>query len=902
MLNLITPEYHKKLFGHAPKKRALPEEALADLTHFGLQDINDPSPTAELPLPNYGTADQVLTAATGKWVMLRKRLATFLSSAHTYETPHLEAAPSCGGWHSVSKAGVTPVKKPATGPVYAVDIETGIYQGMWVPICACVLTQEGWFLWVNPGCYNIEETEWLVPLTPDTDVSLGVAHNAGYERGFMSPQYSWTEPRGYWFCTMSLLTALRGMSNQQLVTYSVMKKSGASYLPQWVRMASKASLASGLEVVLGQTLEKTLRDEWLSNGMGFTLASPLNTQGQWLHWPRGQELAAMVESPKEVSDDEGSLSGNFFFDDAGHETPGYMTVACPNRWEFLTEVINYCFKDVTACVELAVALWPEFTKAPTHHIVSFAGMLLMSRERVPLSQEWANFFRAAESEYQDRLAKIREWLVGLAGQVVVDPENSKDFWYGQLDWTPRLVSDPTPKWYSAFMSNPTIKRTEVALLLRCTWNGKPLTLKKEGAKRSWVYLNDNLGTEFVPHPEDPEKPASNLISKDMFPVKEPNELSGELLGCAEWLPGLEEVIELAKSLVNWTSLRKRVASLQTYAVENCLINVPNDAAWGTWTKRKVGRFWPVCSNPKKTKVGSGAKSLICAPVIAGTQWKLVGADFDSQELRLASLIGDAVYGYVGSTPLSVSVIAGEKKAGTDTHSLVAKQAGCSRDTAKTLVYAILYGAGKTSVERTLAMATKLPPEETKRICQAIFASLKGGAGTTGLGKLSFQQLDYLSSVPRPVTPVLKDPLSLAGSLTQEFKPSKVNWLIQASGRNMLDLLVVFMDYLLDRLNVQALPVVSIHDQMYYMCPESEEVKVAYLLGVAHTYAWALAFEQMGLDTLPTAYLCPESIDVDYRVRKSVTADCVTPDQPNPMAPYGRSYSSTELSSINPFNW
>jgi DNA polymerase gamma 1 len=352
-------------------------------------------------------------------------------------------------------------------------------------------------------------------------------------------------------------------------------------------------------------------------------------------------------------------------------------------------------------------------------------------------------------------------------------------------------------------------------------------------------------------------------------------------------------------MVNWVSLRRRVAELQITETETGLMSIPNDIVHGTWTRRKAGKLWLVASNPKPGKIGTEAKSFIEPPVVNGVQWKLVGADFDSQELRLASLLGDAVHKMVGSTPLSVSVIAGEKKSGTDTHSVIAKVAGCSRDTAKALVYGAVYGLGLKKATQNVMVATGKGHEEGEAIAKKILGTLKGAYGYEGLGADSFAELDRMASVSQPVTPILGDPLSKAGALSTDFKTSKVNWTIQASGRNMLDLLMYFMDILLERYSVEAKHVISIHDQIYYMCPEHLQEKVAYLLAVAHTYAWVVAFERLGLDTIPKAYLVPESIDCDYRVRKTVNSDCVTLSQPEPLAPFGKSYSVGQLAQLFP---
>lgn len=75
------------------------------------------------------------------------------------------------------------------------------------------------------------------------------------------------------------------------------------------------------------------------------------------------------------------------------------------------------------------------------------------------------------------------------------------------------------------------------------------------------------------------------------------------------------------------------------------------------------------------------KSAIQAP----QGYVFVGADVDSEELWLASLLGDAaVGGFHGSTPFSFMNIAGRADQKTDLHSVTARAIGISRDSAKVL--------------------------------------------------------------------------------------------------------------------------------------------------------------------------------------------------------------------------
>lgn len=74
-------------------------------------------------------------------------------------------------------------------------------------------------------------------------------------------------------------------------------------------------------------------------------------------------------------------------------------------------------------------------------------------------------------------------------------------------------------------------------------------------------------------------------------------------------------------------------------------------------------------------------------------YKFVGADVDSEELWIASLIGDSIFKMHGGTALGWMTLEGTKSEGTDLHSKTASILGISRNEAKIFNYGRIYGAG-----------------------------------------------------------------------------------------------------------------------------------------------------------------------------------------------------------------
>lgn len=72
----------------------------------------------------------------------------------------------------------------------------------------------------------------------------------------------------------------------------------------------------------------------------------------------------------------------------------------------------------------------------------------------------------------------------------------------------------------------------------------------------------------------------------------------------------------------------------------CGAIIPQVIVSGTLTRRAVERTWMTASNAYVDRVGSELKGMIQAP----EGYHFVGADVDSQELWIASVIGDAHFG------------------------------------------------------------------------------------------------------------------------------------------------------------------------------------------------------------------------------------------------------------------
>lgn len=146
---------------------------------------------------------------------------------------------------------------------------------------------------------------------------------------------------------------------------------------------------------------------------------------------------------------------------------------------------------------------------------------------------------------------------------------------------------------------------------------------------------------------------------------------------------------------------------------------------GTWTHRMSHRY-PNMGNiaaeksikyrsPELANLAEGlGRQFRSLWICGGRNQSLVGTDADGIQLRIFAH-------YVNDKRFTEALVNGRKDLGTDAHSLNAKILGCSRDTAKTFIYAFLLGAGTGKLSQVL----NLSMEETRKAQQNFIRSYPG---------------------------------------------------------------------------------------------------------------------------------------------------------------------------------
>lgn len=226
----------------------------------------------------------------------------------------------------------------------------------------------------------------------------------------------------------------------------------------------------------------------------------------------------------------------------------------------------------------------------------------------------------------------------------------------------------------------------------------------------------------LPHKDGAANRVGNPLARDFLNKFSENVLSGDGIAA-------ERVIKIARMLSYWRNNRERIQGQMVvwqptndkYAELGGI--VPQIVVCGTLTRRVMEPTWMTASNAQRERIGSELRGIVQAP----PGYRFVGADVDSQELWIASVLGDASEtGCHGATPFGWMTLSGTKANETDMHSITAKAVGISRDHAKVINYARIYGAGQNFAERLLRQFNPTFSEaEAKTKAQKMFTLTKG---------------------------------------------------------------------------------------------------------------------------------------------------------------------------------
>ncbi|KAF8927594.1 DNA-directed DNA polymerase gamma mip1 [Haplosporangium gracile] len=853
------------------------------------------------------------------------------------------------GWTRYGKDGsVTRVDFPKE-KMLTFDVETVPNLSKY-PVMACALSPKAWYGWVSP---------WLInPLTKDGrqndchlisfgpsqnrkgDERILVGHNVGYDRARVLEEYCLEQNGMRYIDTMSLHIAASGLCTQQRPSWlkysKAIENSDSAYVDAFKDTTGKYFDVSAVNSLLqvakfhcGINMDKAPRDLLVEA----TDIGLIQENFQNLMTYCGQDVVAthavyQQTFPKYLETCPHPVSFG------GMLQMGSSFLTVNEGWTAYIARCNKMYREMAENVESKLMLLAEnaldnFAKDPEYF-----------RNDPWLSQlDWTMPAR-----------RYREGKLKADGITYVKGQEPK------MICATKILPDK-PQWFRGLWSAEekriklTTRQRVAPLLLKLQWGEFPLV---HSSLHGWTFrvpredtyttklaeldfpaegeagFQDGINsTDFryyrLPHKSGEGVNVGNPLAKGYISYFEDNVLnsfageggsiedgSGQLARqaldmnaqCAYWVSARERIED---QFVVWDEgtdglgKRMKLPERDGEGRTNGII-LPQIITMGTVTRRAVEKTWMTASNAKKNRIGSELKSNVEAP--AG--YKIVGADVDSEELWISSLMGDAQFRMHGATALGWMTLQGTKAAGTDLHSKTANILGISRDQAKIFNYGRIYGAGVKFAARLMQQFNStIDAAEAKQRATNLYTATKGLKQQKaseyelvhdrpfwhgGSESYMFNSLERTATADDPRTPALgcgiTDALKPKHTESQ-FMTSRVNWVVQSSGVDYLHMLLVSMNYLIKKYDIKARFMLCVHDEVRYMVKEEDSARATLALQVSNLWTRAMFSYKLGIHDLPQSVAFFSSVDVDHVFRKEVNMDCLTPTQPHPI-PHGQS--------------
>lgn len=833
------------------------------------------------------------------------------------------------GWTKYYPDGRTERLEAPDADMLCFDVEV-LWRESSFAVMACAMSSTAWYAWLSPWLLGESESDrQLIPLGDPSKDRIIVGHNIGYDRARVLEEYDLKQSRNSFIDTMSLHVAVNGMCSQQRPTWMKHKKS------------------------------RELRDRIAKETDNIELANLLasNREDEEELWVERSSVNSLRDVAK--------FHLNVTIDKAARDQFGELDRQ--GVLGKLDELLDYCAADVAVTHSVYKAVFPNFLEVCPHP-VSFAALRHLSSVILPVNKSWDAYIANADATYHKLSDDVQARLISLAEKALEIKDDadkwSNDPWLKQLDWSGQEIrmvkgkkkDDPPrpaarqkkpgmPKWYKDLFQkndapiNLTVRTRIAPLMLRLAWDGYPLVWSDKYGWTFRVPLSDALkynSTQLVrcdlsdepiealkndfdglyfklPHKDGPAARCANPLAKGYLVYFDKGMLSSEY-------PLAKEALAMNASCSYWISARDRIMSqMVVYEKDKAESGIgvskehndeqgyilPQVIPMGTITRRAVENTWLTASNAKKNRVGSELKAMVKAP----PGYCFVGADVDSEELWIASVVGDATFKLHGGNAIGFMTLEGTKAAGTDLHSRTASILGITRNDAKVFNYGRIYGAGLRFAATLLRQFNpSLSEQETLDVAGKLYATTKGTKTTKktlykrpfwrgGTESFVFNKLEEFAEQERPRTPVLG--AGITEALMSRFiskggyLTSRINWAIQSSGVDYLHLLVVSMDYLTRRFNIAARLAISVHDEIRYLVKNEDKYRAAMALQIANLWTRAMFAQQVGINDLPQACAYFSAIDIDHVLRKEVDMDCVTPSHSTPIPP-GESLDITQL--------
>ncbi|CCD25198.1 DNA-directed DNA polymerase gamma MIP1 NDAI_0E03810 [Naumovozyma dairenensis CBS 421] len=859
-----------------------------------------------------------------------------------------------------------PNKKPEQVPypketTIVFDVET-MYKLSPYPTLATAVSDKAWYSWCSPYICDADTTndsdeiKHLVPLGDNTTTPrLIIGHNVGYDRARVLEEYNFKPSKTFFLDTQSLHVATSGLCSRQR--------------PMFVQMKKKRKLLEEEEAKVEESMRTTTETEDTDGITGISTSSLNNLEEEedpWLNVSTMNSLSDValfhcgIKMDKEPRDYFASLDKTIVVENF-QKLMTYCSDDVDATSRVFDKVLRMFLKKCPHPVSFGALRALSSFILPTTE-TAWNNYIQNAEE---LYQNSKLMIENKIIESIEELVKLKDDSEKLSRVVPKDP------WLRQLDWTMKPIRMTKkgvpvkgqklpgyPEWYRSLFANKdsktpqiTIKSRSIPIFFKLSWEDHPVVWTKESGwcfpvhrdefetfkSKNYIIADEDSIAQYrrdtnsinedgtsdqillkVPHPNGPAFNCTTLLSKPYIHffekgvLKSDSELAHQALNMnssgSYWMAARERIkSQFVVSRKDFPDQFQELSSSSSVDAfneqDNLAIILPTVIPMGTVTRRAVENTWLTASNAKGNRIGSELKTLIKAP----KGYCFVGADVDSEELWIASLVGDSVFNIHGGTAIGWMCLEGTKNEGTDLHTKTAQILGCSRNEAKIFNYGRIYGAGvKFAGQLLKRFNPSLGDEEAKETAIKLYENTKGKTKRSKIFKkfwfggsesILFNKLESIAEQDEAKTPVLgcgiTTSLMKRNLKSNSFLPSRINWAIQSSGVDYLHLLCCSMTYLIAKYNLNARLTISIHDEIRYLASEKDKYKVAMALQISNIWTRAIFCEQMGIDDLPQNCAFFSAVDIDHVMRKEVDMDCTTPSNKVPI-PHGENLDIIKL--------
>jgi DNA polymerase gamma 1 len=563
------------------------------------------------------------------------------------------------------------------------------------------------------------------------------------------------------------------------------------------------------------------------------------------------------------------------------------------------EILEYCYRDTQATVKVGQDVIREYL-VQTPSLISLLGHILRHSFDIPFSQKFDGYWERVEEWYQGQITYKNSCVRDLIWESLIPscpqhqslqdnypekfqprylngwfkfmghttltkatkknkakPKQPKFSYQIQRQLLPlaTLISDPElvdlflPKYLWELLGKNFHPATRAyGLVIPLEWMGNPVTYNRE--TKQWI-----AGGEVMENLADKSKALSSPLCKEYL------KLLDEGLTSSTLDPTFVKAI---KDTVRWGMFRDRVRDLE---VRDGWLK-PLYSPTGTLSQRAIDKVFLLVGSPKPDQGGTELMSMIEAK----PGYVIIQADLDSAELVLAGLVACEVAGVKieDGHPFSKANLLGEKKSGTDTHSIIAKQIGITRDGAKTRVYAGVYGEGMEARIQGIMRQLGCDRPTAEKLARAFTDSF-----IKGLAKDFFTGINLMSDLLLP-TKLLSRAVPLAYRYASgDMVTSIRNHHIQSLGVDWLDTIETLVMLACEDEQIDATLILTRHDELVYHVLEEHSERFSEILQLAHRVAKFCICHQFGVTQPNEKWSWFSSVDISDRYRKEPNAPIST---------------------------